>query len=327
VTSFSVTSRDPASNEEEFIDLMGAYAGCQVYKVQIDQDPLSLLRDLGQVCWYSDQPVGGFSAVAHQRMMQGAHERGITVLLTGQGSDEQLGGYNKLFYFYMMDRIRSGGFSEAAGMMAGALREGTILGEFTWSEASRYLPLLRKHYTGSYLGDALRNEELAHTGLGRGYREREWRELRNFSVPMLLHYEDRMSMSIGKEMRLPFLDYRVAEFLAGVPACQKLHAGWTKHLLRLGMEGHIPEAIRWRRDKKGFNVPEQSWARNEFRETFSLRFQDDMLAGQLGLIKPAQLRVYQSRYDAKDRTATYKGLFTAYCLETWLREFEPSVQF
>ena len=327
VTALSVVSDDPDSNEEPFIDIMANHAGCSVKKLKIDQSPLDVLKDLDQTCWYMDQPVGGFSSVAHRRLMQCAQDIGVTVLLTGQGSDEQLGGYNKFFYFYLIDCVRSHRYHQAASMLFYSLVQGTILREFTWAEAKRYIPALRTINGRSYLNSELFAESLAKTGMAGSYREREWLDIRYFSVPMLLHYEDRMSMSLAKEMRVPFLDYRVVEFLARVPPKQKLFHGWTKYILRMAMAGYVPDAIRWRKDKKGFNLPEANWARGEFISHFNARFQDDMLAGRLGFVVPGEVRRLYDRYVKGDGGVAYKNIFSIYCLETWLRVFEPYIEF
>ena len=65
----------------------------------------------------------------------------------------------------------------------------------------------------------------------------------------LLRYADRNSMAHGVEVRLPFLDHRLAEFLFSLPAHFKIRAGWTKWLLRKTAEPILPTGIAWRRDK------------------------------------------------------------------------------
>jgi asparagine synthase (glutamine-hydrolysing) len=58
---------------------------------------------------------------------------------------------------------------------------------------------------------------------------------------------------------MPFLDYRLAEFLSSVPACYKVHAGWTKYIARLALNGILPDDVVWRRDKMGWPIPERFW--------------------------------------------------------------------
>ena len=63
----------------------------------------------------------------------------------------------------------------------------------------------------------------------------------------LLDRKDRMSMFCGLEVRVPFCDYRIAEYLYGVPWAFKDHKGYEKGLLRHAMAGFLPETILWRK--------------------------------------------------------------------------------
>src|SRR4029079_8480170 len=71
-------------------------------------------------------------------------------------------------------------------------------------------------------------------------------------LPALLHVEDRVSMAHGLESRVPFLDHKVVELAATLPADVKFKGGHLKHALKEAMRGSLPEVIIERRDKKGF---------------------------------------------------------------------------
>ena len=83
------------------------------------------------------------------------------------------------------------------------------------------------------------------------------------NLPALLHYEDRNSMHFSIEARVPFLDYRVVEYIASLPLDQKLRRGVTKRVLRRAIRGIVPETIRCRMDKMGFVTPEEVWMGRE----------------------------------------------------------------
>jgi asparagine synthase (glutamine-hydrolysing) len=78
-------------------------------------------------------------------------------------------------------------------------------------------------------------------------------------LPELLRYADRNSMAFSREVRLPFLDHRLVEFLFAIPVEQKISGSTTKVVLRNSISGIVPEEIRNRRDKVGFAPPEVSW--------------------------------------------------------------------
>jgi asparagine synthase (glutamine-hydrolysing) len=65
------------------------------------------------------------------------------------------------------------------------------------------------------------------------------------------------------EVRLPFLDHELVEFIFSLPANFKIRNGWTKWLLRKNMEKSLPAEITWRRDKTGFEPPQEQWLKNE----------------------------------------------------------------
>jgi asparagine synthase (glutamine-hydrolysing) len=66
-------------------------------------------------------------------------------------------------------------------------------------------------------------------------------------------------MAHSVESRLPFLDYRSVETALSLPDEYKIDKGWTKNLLRKAMKSLLPEEVVWRRDKLGFNAPEEEW--------------------------------------------------------------------
>jgi asparagine synthase (glutamine-hydrolysing) len=75
----------------------------------------------------------------------------------------------------------------------------------------------------------------------------------------LLRYADRNSMAHGREVRLPFLDHELIQFVFSLPAHFKINNGWTKWILRISMENQLPEQIVWRKEKVGFEPPQVQW--------------------------------------------------------------------
>jgi asparagine synthase (glutamine-hydrolysing) len=85
-------------------------------------------------------------------------------------------------------------------------------------------------------------------------------------LPFLLHQYDRCSMASGVECRMPFMDYRLVEFLFSCPLTTRVGAGYTKRILRHSMRGLLPEPIRTNRIKTGFNAPFSTWLKGPLRE-------------------------------------------------------------
>ncbi|HNA33548.1 MAG TPA: asparagine synthase-related protein, partial [Flavobacteriales bacterium] len=78
----------------------------------------------------------------------------------------------------------------------------------------------------------------------------------------LLKWADRNSMRFSVEARMPFLDHRLVEQVIPMAERWFIHRGMTKQLLREAMRGRLPEAIRTRADKMGFETPEADWFRS-----------------------------------------------------------------
>jgi asparagine synthase (glutamine-hydrolysing) len=70
-------------------------------------------------------------------------------------------------------------------------------------------------------------------------------------------------MAHAVEVRLPFLNHQLVEFLFTLPAHLKIRNGWTKWLLRKSMEDVLPKEIVWRKDKVGFEPPQKLWMQNQ----------------------------------------------------------------
>ena len=85
------------------------------------------------------------------------------------------------------------------------------------------------------------------------------------TLPTLLRNYDRYSMASGVEIRMPFLDWRLVCLTFSLPWESKVGNGYTKRLLRDALKGILPDEIRLRRDKIGWNAPFHEWARNENR--------------------------------------------------------------
>lgn len=74
-----------------------------------------------------------------------------------------------------------------------------------------------------------------------------------------LHCSDARSMYHSLESRMPFMDYRLVEMMASIPASYKFHAGYSKYFARLAFNNKLPDEIVWRRDKMGWVMPERYW--------------------------------------------------------------------
>ena len=133
--------------------------------------------------------------------------------------------------------------------------------------ATRYLPAaLRRPFSPA---ERLCNTEFRRNANFSGTKpaaagsiaERQKIDLTYSGIPAFLRHEDRNSMAHSVESRHPFLDYRLVEFAVNCPPDFKLRDGWSKWILRNAMKGILPEKLRLRRTKMGFDAPDAVWMR------------------------------------------------------------------
>lgn len=86
------------------------------------------------------------------------------------------------------------------------------------------------------------------------------------TLPTILRNFDRGAMRNSIEIRMPFLDYRLVSYVFSLPIQSKLGGGFTKRILRDSMRGILPESVRTRKLKIGFNAPLESWYKKELKE-------------------------------------------------------------
>ncbi len=322
----SAVSRDRRFDESRFVDVMTSHLGRAAHKVELDLEPAQAMELLRDVSWYNDEPAVSFTSVAHYLLMRKAADLGLKVILSGQGADEMLCGYRKYVGFAAEELVRSGRVLEAAGLVYGFWRNGTILNQFSLAEARRYMPGRRGRREPGIAGPALDDFVPVSLGLGKGsVQERQAADLTRFSVPALCHYEDRMSMANGREIRLPFLDHRLIELLVPAPVDVKLRKGWTKYVFREAMRDLLPPEIAWRKDKQGFVSPQGEWLKHELRPAVLDHFGPDALMVKAGLVDhDALARRYEAycRQPAGAGNIWFRDIFSPLALEVWMRRFE-----
>jgi asparagine synthase (glutamine-hydrolysing) len=264
ITVLSAVSPGMLGDESPFIDRVASHLELNPIKVSTAwgaDESMALLR---KVTWVNDTPLGSFSNVAFYLLMQRAREVGIKVILSGQGADELFCGYKKYLAFYLQQLLRRKDFIGLIKTGFKFWRNGVGLSQFNFTEARRYMnrkvdnetlgPELKKSFKPLKLGMA-----------GTDISHRQWLDYRNFSVPYLTHYEDRSSMAFSREVRLPFLDYRLVELMLNAPIESKLFKGWTKYSLRKAFAKWLPPEIAWRKDKQGFTMPQEEWLRGDLK--------------------------------------------------------------
>jgi asparagine synthase (glutamine-hydrolysing) len=325
-SNFTVLSAvSPGSTEDEsrFIDIMAKAYDLDVTKVELGWSADDAMALMQRTTWCNDAPLGSFSNVAFYLLMEQAVQHDVKVILSGQGADELLCGYKKFVAFYVKHLLRQKRFGKALLTLAQFVLNGTVIKQFSFAEAKRYFtkPAAQKSLLSARTRAAYKPAPIA--AIGASLAQRQWADYRYFSVPFLTHYEDRMSMAFGREIRLPYLDYRLVEYLLNAPDDLKINRGWTKWLMRDAFKDLLPKEIIWRKDKQGFVNPQAEWLRHQLRPEIERRFADGARIYAHDLIDAAALRARYGDYCSGKTGIWYREIFNPLALEIWLEQFAP----
>jgi asparagine synthase (glutamine-hydrolysing) len=259
LNTYSVVSSDKESNEEYFIDIFTKHYSINNKKLSVETKSINHLFD--KVLFHQDEPFNYLIVLVHFQLIETLKNNSdIVVVLNGQGGDEVLLGYLRFYFFYLKKLIKQGKVYNFLNELISSLFNRTALWQFKINAAKRYLPEI-------LLKDKVflkKRNDLIEVWKFSDLREAQINDIDKYSVPYINRYEDRNSMAFSKEIRLPFLDHRLVDFLINLPPNFKLKKGWSKYILRSSLQ-NLPPKIRWRRDKKGFSLPEDYWLKTELK--------------------------------------------------------------
>lgn len=328
--TFTAGSLFPRYDERRYARLVNAEIRGEANEVI--PDPKAFRAAFDSLLWHQEEPFLSLSIYAQWEVTRRARERGVTVLLDGQGGDEVLAGYLPYFGSRLAALLRSARLTEFLREGRGFLRNHRAsLSDVLPTFALYLLPgwMARIAITASdrpelaALDPSFRRQYRRLPDLPRPFadpfKNHLWRLLTGTGVRALLHYEDRNAMAHSIEARVPFLDHRLAEFTLGLPDTFLLAGGQTKRLLRQALANVLPPEIRDRRDKMGFVVPQNEW----FRGALAADLRQTLTAPNLRIAgyvqKPAIARYL--RDFLTHRVASSVPLWRWYNLERWLVRF------
>ena len=242
-------------------------------------DSRNIADDFEETIYGLDHPVSSFATIAHNNIMKKCNERGIKVVLNGQGSDEAYAGYVRYISgVHLLDQLLS--------------REGKFLSEFhhlnsqnKYSKAHLlsqmfkstlslpYSSYLRAKYTEKSLSclnsEFIKNNYYHYKSdwkfslKGGNFDRYLLNHITHKTLNNILQYEDISSMLQSIEIRSPFMDYRLMEFAFSIPNDLRFNKGITKVIQRETIGKMLPDSITYNRKKIGFNTPFTDYITND----------------------------------------------------------------
>lgn len=225
-------SKFQPNSDSKYINIMNDYLNCENHKVVLD--PSDVAKTLYDAVDARDLP-GMVDVDSSLLLFCKEIKKHVTVALSGECADEIFGGYP----WYRDETVRMiNGFPWAQST---AYRSSFLTDEFAGS-------IDAKDYVFSKYQNTI-NTVSKRTGLSPlESRMKEMMRLNlDWFMQTLLDRKDRASMFSSLEVRVPFCDYRIAEYLYNVPWEYKDYSHYEKGLLRKAMEGYLPDEILWRK--------------------------------------------------------------------------------
>ena len=289
VNTCSIAFADPAFDESRFAQIVADRYKTRHFVDRVESDDFDLVDELARIY---DEPYADSSAIPTYRVCQLARKH-VTVALSGDGGDENFGGYRRYRLHLAEERMRR--------VMPLALRRpvfgflGQVYPKADW--APRYLrakttfqslgrrsveayfhtmSIFRDDMRSRLFSDAFKSKLAGYNAIEVFHRHAaqaqtddplaliQYLDLKTYLVGDINTKVDRASMAHSLEVREPLMDHPLIEWLATLPSSFKMRGGEGKWLLKKAMEPRLPDDILYR-DKMGFAVPLARWFRGPLR--------------------------------------------------------------
>lgn len=276
--TFSARFDGFVKDEGKYIDLVAKKNDVESHQVFLTSEMLD--NEIDNVFYFQEEPFGSTSVVAQWYVMKLAKENNTTVLLDGQGADEILAGYTSYFQNYFSSLVLKNKVEYQKQLLKyNQLYETKYdTGNYFWLHSKyphlrnkmRYvknkfsMPDYLKQFNREFLDEFNSFEEPYE--YPNNLTEALYISTTKRGLNNLLRYADRNSMANSREVRLPFLNHDLVEFVFSLPDSFKINNGWTKVVLREAMNDILPHEICWRKEKVGFEPPNYKVIRDEISE-------------------------------------------------------------
>lgn len=290
VNTCAIAFADPAYDESRYAQMVAERYRTRHFVDRVESKDFDLIDTLAH---HYDEPYADSSAIPTYRVCQLAR-RHVTVALSGDGGDENFGGYRRYRLHLFEERLRRGLPLAVRRPIFGLL--GRAYPKADWAprvlRAKSTLQALARDSVEAYfhsvsiLRDDMRRQLYSNAFRARlsGYNAIEvfrrharqanpedplaliqYLDLKTYLVGDINTKVDRASMAHSLEVREPLMDHPLVEWLASLPSELKMRGGEGKWLLKRALEPHLPHAVLYR-PKMGFAVPLASWFRGPLRQ-------------------------------------------------------------
>lgn len=225
IEAFTFYTGDERYDELYWVEKMIESTQFPLNKVRLTAEEVPYLA--AELSWFEDEPYGGIPTIAYSKLFQRAREKGIRVLLDGQGMDEAWAGYD--YYQENTEHL-------VQGTSDSPVRPDCLEPSFKNRAQKPVFP----------------------TPFDNKLQNMQYRDLFYTKIPRALRFNDRISMMHCVELREPFLDHRLVELAFSLPVAYKINYGQGKWLLRQIASGWLPEGFALA-PKRPVQTPQREW--------------------------------------------------------------------
>ncbi|MEI7820621.1 MAG: asparagine synthase (glutamine-hydrolyzing) [Verrucomicrobiota bacterium] len=290
--TFSVGFSEGEFDETQIADIVAKKYQTDHHRIELGQE--EILRLVQEAVNRMDAP--SQDAINTYIVSKKVAESGIKVALSGLGGDELFGGYPSFRDAPILRRLAgmpqwmrriSRGFGKIGERIAD-LPGGDIMAIAIWRRRLWTDAMLRK---AGLPVSPLRT--LPSPEFGDDFAKISWAEMSVYMGQTLLRDSDQMSMAVSLELRVPFLDEDLIEYVLSLPAHEKTRYRITKGLLVEACRDLLPEQV-YRRKKMGFALPMDAWMRGPLKE-FKIEGLDEVK--RLGLLAPGAVEWIRAEFE------------------------------
>lgn len=245
-------------DEMELATELANKKGVNLSVLSLQPPPITELEEGMRAC---DGPMHALAFYPIWKLYRHIKASGVTVTLDGQGPDEMLGGYRPI-----REGLRAARQLKKPLWYYDVYRTYAAQGEnpqFSSKKFARKMVLsdLREALSNPFPKTQVSGGHYAipSQDFGNDMDNSLYHQFFQSPLPGILNQYDRCSMASGVECRMPFMDYRLVEFIFSLPVESKIGDGYTKRIQRAAVEGLVPDAIRLNKVKIGFNAPMIEW--------------------------------------------------------------------
>ena len=254
----------PVRNEEnKLIEEITCHPKAEKHEFYLDGS--GFFDEISNVIYHNDEPIQDGSMYSHYKLCQMAATTGIKVLLSGSGGDELLGGYASHVHAYLGTEMKNLNFRKYFNQVKNiSANSGYTRTDLIKKSLQELLPFdirikykhdqFKKAAAHTYLSDYTQKLPYYYYRDSDPWTSNYINNYKSWTVPPYLHYEDRNSMAFGSEIRVPFYDHVLIEYVSEFTP-DSLINGRSKSILRDSLRGKVPEKILNQKGKYGFPSP------------------------------------------------------------------------